>query len=140
LEDGKLASLADHEVSPLHNDDRNEEGRVAGELNVLALIESLKGEGQGEGGWEPQSLAGGGMLAGSTLRLCHVSRLKAYPLLSVRVGQVHDGIIVPLLADAKDAVPQPAVLGQDGEVSKKAGAGLDEANLEVGHADEAVVD
>ena len=41
LEDGVPPGLTDDQVGPLHNDDADEEGRVAGELHNLPLLVSL---------------------------------------------------------------------------------------------------
>ena len=42
MHDGVATRLADHQVGPLHDHDRDEEGRVAGELEHLALCVRLR--------------------------------------------------------------------------------------------------
>ena len=42
VEDRVATSLADHQVGPLHHHDRRKEGRVAGELEHLALSVRLR--------------------------------------------------------------------------------------------------
>lgn len=41
MNDGVSSSLADDQVGPLHHDDGDEEGGVAGVLEVLALLVRL---------------------------------------------------------------------------------------------------
>lgn len=43
LEDREAAGLADDEVSPLHDDDADKEGRLARELHHLPLLIGLQG-------------------------------------------------------------------------------------------------
>lgn len=44
LEDRVPPGLTDDQIGPLHDDDADEEGRVAGELHDLPLLVSLTGE------------------------------------------------------------------------------------------------
>ena len=60
--------------------------------------------------------------------------------MTVRVLEVVDRLGVPRLADAEETRGPEAVLGHDDQVDEEAGAGLNEADLAVGHRDETRVD
>ena len=56
------------------------------------------------------------------------------------VCHVIDALLVPILTETPEVVGTEAVLSHDGKVCEEAGGSLDEANLQVRHANEARVD
>lgn len=61
------------------------------------------------------------------------SSAETYPFLSVRIGQIVDGLRVPHLADAEQLQRQESVLSHDHKVHEESGGRLDHADLTVGH-------
>lgn len=66
----------------------------------------------------------------------NIQQIVTYPFLSVGVGQVVDGLRVPLLPDTEQVCRQESVLSHNDEVHEEAGRGLDHTDLPVGHRDQ----
>lgn len=113
MQDRVTASLADNQIGPLHDDDGDKEGGMAGVLQRLPVLVGLQ---------QPHSV-----------RLVRDLPAQTYPFLSVGISDVVDGLRVPLFTDSKQLQRQESVLSHDHEVDEEAGSRLNHADLPVCH-------
>lgn len=121
LEQRITSGFANDQISPLDNDDRNEKGSVACELQLLAVFVSL-----------------------ITFEMRYDEKesvqlyIIEYPFLSVGIREIVDGFWVPSLAQIQEVHWPKAIFSHDDEIGKESTKRLHHTNLAVRHGNQSI--